>query len=112
MTIQITITNNGSQPGTVGWLAKTARNIQIAPTKGGGRGAWLRDAEGKDIALLAHTEYGGISRSVRMPDTYRTEAAETISWTDAGWEAFGQLQDVAVEELEKDSGTVTFTVAA
>ena len=111
MEITLKITNSGNLPGTVGWLAKQAHEIHLAPSKGGGRGAWLKNEKGEQVACLAYTEYGDVIRTSRGLSSYPGEASATTAWTDAAWAALVEIQGIAADKLAEDESRATVSLA-
>jgi len=105
MEINISIKHLGHAPGTVGWLAQHAHHILIGQTKKGGHGAWLKDAQGRNITILAlrskETE-GSIALVER--DTYCPFLACGISTTDAAWAVLRRIAELAANAMREDAG--------
>lgn len=113
MQISINIKNIGNAIGTVGWLEKKAHTIKIGPSNTGNQCAWLLDAEGKRVTLLAMREFGVIERAINNP-AYSVPWTTDIMFTDSAFTALSQLIDIAVDEMERiesEHPVINFTVS-
>lgn len=106
MEIKINIINNGEAIGTIGWLARNASTIKLGVTKSGKQGAWLHDANGKQITVLAIRGYhsGAGDEIVRAENDcgeYYGQLASDVSFTPAAWGIVKDLIDIAVREMDR-----------
>ena len=105
MEITLKIEKKGAQVGTIGWLAKNAAAIRLAPclpmfTGDQRLGAWLIDHDGKTLAFLADSVGRRGSR----------EEGFAHGWTSAAQSALMKLELVARDILLEEDESVTFTV--
>jgi len=115
MNVTLSIDRKGHLPGSLGWLAENAHRIKIGATKDGkSRGAWLQDADGKTITVLAISDaYECDATAVNLVE--RCYMSNPImgsdqEFTDAAWAVVENIAEQAAELL-RESAELAQTVS-
>jgi len=102
MKIEISITRNGHGIGTIGWLAEKCKggSIHIGTTKSGKQAAWLKDAAGAVVTVLAVRGAWDDAQIVKAENGGPGyELSTDVTFTPAAWNAIGELMEIAVERM-------------
>lgn len=107
MKIEIEIKKSGKAKGTLGWLSG-ARTIKIGAAKDGSQAAWLLDAAGDVMTVLAVRDYGYESGIVMVGRLVRdSDCSDGLlmphSCTDAAWEALEKIAEMARSQMRESA---------